>query len=141
MIFDFEHVNIGVLRMLNKRMLWHRMIRLARDFFYTCIGRKCKHIIFDAPHYFHYLHIEPIILAMRGEQNIKITVLKWDDFDDKYKLPGIKYICRDDVQGNVFHVYDCYFTTEHSGIFWWFGEDVLKIYLLHTHHHDWGWAK
>ncbi len=117
--------------MPGKRALWHKAKHSIRDFIYAFSEKSRKGIIFDTPHYFHYLHVEPIILAIKDDPCYRVTIVKWQGFEDKYKLPGVKYICKDDVRKNLFSVYDCYITTEYYGICWWFGGDVLKIYLLH----------
>ena len=117
--------------MLGKRALWHRVMHLVRDILYVFSRERRKDIIFDTPYYFHYLHIEPIVLAIKDDPCYRVTIVKWEGFDNKYKQSGVEYVGIDDARKKPFRVYDCYFTTEHYGMSGWFGGDVLRIYLLH----------
>ena len=117
--------------MSGKRMKWHFFLHHLRDAYFFIIGKKYTHILFHAPVYFHYLHIEPLILSMRSNKNIRISVVKWDTYDETRNIQGVNFISKENIRESIFGVYDCYFTTEYLKEFWWFGKDVKKVYLLH----------
>jgi len=107
------------------------LIKSTKRLLSNCINKKGScNIIFDACEKFHYFHLEPIVKSLLPLDNFKITIIKWNGFTEKDKIPGVNYISFHDFWHDWFGLYDIMLSTELERRPGWF-KNGIAICMFH----------
>lgn len=112
-----------------KRLLVKNTLRFMRSVF-PFKSKTKTHIVFEACEKFHYFHMEPIVKALLEKDEFKITIVKWNNFDESEKLDGVSYITFKQFWHDWFGLYDIMISTELERRPDWF-KDGTAICMFH----------
>ena len=122
----YKNQNVNMLD--KKRILVKKVLRNIRS--YLPFANKKVHIIFEAEVKFHYFHLEPIVKKIVKDSRYKVTIIKWTEFEDNDRIPGVTYKSFNSFWHDWFNLYDILLTTELERRPAWF-VDGIAICMFH----------
>ena len=88
------------------------------------------HIVFEAEMKFHYFHLEPIVKKIVQDNRYKVTIIKWNEFGENDRIPGVTYKSFNSFWHDWFNLYDILLTSDLARRPGWF-IDGIAICMFH----------